>query len=414
MAAHQPLSVFVFTTSFPRWEGDDAGIFVQRLVAAVAKLGIEEHVFVPRDHSETPEEEKDEYTVTRFRYSISRGTLAFGAGIMPNVRRNPLALMQAPGLLAGFVVAALRKSRCHVVHANWLVTTLPALLYATVARCPFVVTARGEDTKLLRKRAARALLAIPLSRASAVIAVSNSVAEELRALVPSIAKKLSVIPNGVEFKSPTEREIQRLRDERSLAKGVRYLVFVGSVIPRKRLDVVVRALKEIGRPDVTLIVAGRLDDEGCVSQLKDLVKELSLEEQVRLEGPIPPGDVATLLAIGSVYVTASDYEGRPNSVLEAMAAGVPVVASDIPAHREIITNEQNGFLCSEASQFGQAIKKILESNSLRDAVGERGRHSIEHLSWKRTAQAYRDLFVSIHRAHSTVEVDAPHRHSKPH
>ena len=115
-------------------------------MSALTKLGVHETVSVPRDVDESPQEERDCFEVRRFRYALlRRGRLAFGAGIMPNIRRNPWLICQLPGLLFSFFVAALRQRRCHIVHANWLMTAIPGALYSLLTGVPLVVTARGED-----------------------------------------------------------------------------------------------------------------------------------------------------------------------------------------------------------------------------------------------------------------------------
>ena len=94
------IRICVLTTSYPRHSEDDASIFVQRMIRAMSKQDIAGFILVPRDSTEPQREQTGPFTVIRFSYSLFRkGALAFGGGIVPNMKRDPLLALQAPGLL---------------------------------------------------------------------------------------------------------------------------------------------------------------------------------------------------------------------------------------------------------------------------------------------------------------------------
>jgi glycosyltransferase involved in cell wall biosynthesis len=161
------MKVVVLTTSYPRFPGDNAGVFIEQAVERVCRAGVQVEVVAP----------------TR-SYGV-----AYGAGVVENVRRRPWRAAALPVLAGEMARAARRASKdADLVHAHWLPTGLIAL----ATRRPFVLHLHGTDVELARRApaAARAIL----RRARVVVAVSNALAESAGALG---ARDVRVIPNGV-------------------------------------------------------------------------------------------------------------------------------------------------------------------------------------------------------------------------
>lgn len=387
------LRIGLLTTSYPRRPEDEAGVFVKRLVEGFDECGAGGFVIVPRDAGEPAGERQGAFEIRRYSYGVfSPGRLAFGAGIVPNLRRRPQLLAQAPMLLLRMAGEVIRRRRqIDLVHANWLVSGIAGCLAAALCRKPLVVTVRGEDLRLLGKRLPRTLLRPVLKRSAALVCVSEEFSERLKRDRVCDPARVHFIPNGV---SVPMIERRAAREELGLSQAGRYLLFVGTVIPRKAIDVLIRALAEPQLGGFELIVCGRLDDPDYREAIEREAARLGCSSRLRLLGAVPPDLVPAYLATADYYVSASTFEGRPNSVLEAMAAGKAVVLSDIPSHREI-SREGTAAALFEAGNPGALARGIdrLERNPAeRQALESAAREGLANNSWQACARKYLELF----------------------
>jgi glycosyltransferase involved in cell wall biosynthesis len=387
------IRVAVLTTSFPRSLDDEAGVFVARLIDAFDKTGLSGVVFVPKDGNEPIDETRGSFLVRRFSYGVfQRGKLAFGMGILPNLRNNPLLIFQAPTLILGFLFSLYRfRESWSVIHANWLFAALAARLYSTFTGRPYVVTVRGEDMRILRHRFLRFVGIFALQRAVSVIAVSEGFAREIRLLVPPIEKRVQCIPNGVAMTVPLRSEAYR---RLNLSADSDYLLYVGRIIELKNIELLLRILGDPRLSRHQLLLCGRFDNNSYFASLMRLIEETQLQGRVSFVGQVSPSLIPHYLSVAKIFLSASRYEGRPNSVLEALAAGRVALVSDIPAHAEIVRNGENGYLLSP-SEPSDWVEKILELTRSRETVEkleEGAKSSVAHLSWEAAAVRYRRAF----------------------
>ena len=197
----------MLTTSYPRFEGDSVVNFLGEAVARLRERGVEVDVVSPMDFP---------------HYGI-----AYGAGIMGNLRRQPWRAALLPAFLASFRRAAGRRARdADLIHAHWL----PSGLVAATCGRPFVVQLWGTDVELAKRM--RPLARAVLGRARLVICPSNALAEAARSLG---AERVRVIPSGVEIPASVQDEAEppevlfagRLSQE----KGVLDLVEAANGLP---------------------------------------------------------------------------------------------------------------------------------------------------------------------------------------
>lgn len=388
--------ICLLTTSFPRFDGDEASVFLQRLVEGYTEAGARGVVVVPCDRNEPARGDCcGEFDIIRFRYGVFRkGALAFGSGIMPNIRRRPGLLMQAPLLLGQLAYQVLRlRKRIDAVHANWALALLAAWIAKKIAAIPYIVTVRGEDLKLLTATGLRYLFLPALRGAHAIVSVNQIFIDQIESLgigdTPCI-----VIANGVTVSDVDQHQARKFIQTRPFA-GRNYLLFVGTIVPRKSVEKLFQLLNLPRFRDHVLVLCGRLEDKAYVDSLQAEVRSLALEGRVFFEGAVAPAQIALYLASADLYVSASTFEGRPNAVLEAMAAGKVCLVSDIAAHREIITHGVNGLLCSFANPGGthKAFEGISEESMLR--MAERAKDGLRACTWKACAEAYLNLFNSL-------------------
>ena len=206
-----------------------------------------------------------------------------------------------------------------------------AVLLGFWFRRPACITLRGTIVQWSRRPIGRWLCDWAMRRAERVIAVAESLAERARqGRVPE--HRIATIPNGIDtarFRLITPAAARR---SVSLPERGRLLVSVGHISPRKGFHRVIRSLPRVIErfPDVRLaIVGGRGAEEDNRVELEALVQRLGLSERVLFTGAEMPDRVALWLGAADAFVLASDFEGCPNVILEAMACGRPVVATKV-------------------------------------------------------------------------------------
>jgi glycosyltransferase involved in cell wall biosynthesis len=383
--------VALVTTSFPLEAGSMSGIFVARLAARLAdEVGLE--VVAPA--GERPVEVVPAgYTLTTFRYAPRRWQrLAHRSGGIPAAlaARSPAVLL-LPGLLAALAAAsAAAARRSDLVHANWAAT---AAFAGPCAGRPLVTTLRGSDVARAERSAPdRRLLLRALRRSTAVALVGESLRRRAAALAPARAGRMVVIPNGVDDAFFT------VAGERRESESLR-LVSVGSLVPGKGLDRVLRAFATLPAT-VRLRLVG---DGPLAGELRALAGELGVAERLELAGQLPPAAMPGVLREADLFVFASDSEGRPNAVVEALAAGLPVVAPAIPAVRELVDDDAARlYPPGDEAALAAALTALTDDAGQRRGLAAAGQRRARELrlTWADTARRYADLYREVLAASS--------------
>lgn len=386
------LRVCVVTTSYPRWPSDDAAVFVERLVNGFETVGIEGDVVVPLDQTEQVIERRGSFVIRRFRYGFfKKGKLAFGSGILPNLRRSPSLWFQVPSLLVGLAIGIRRARSVRVVHANWLFSAVAAWSVHFFGGPPVVVTCRGEDAKLLNVPIVGRFLTAILKRCSAVITVSEGLRTAVIATgIPE--SKVHHIPNGVDVQVPSQAELEAWAAKNRFPLTTKWLISIGRVIPLKRIHDVIQLLSKPELAEFSLVICGRLDDKHYVSSIRALLRDSKLEDRVRLEGAVAPKDIPFYLKASRYFVSLSEYEGRPNAVVEAMAAGLPPIVSNIPAHRELVWDGKTGAVVSNNEQAADVIRQLEQDPHRYTSVSNNARGAVASYGWGDAARRYREVF----------------------
>lgn len=211
------------------------------------------------------------------------------------------------------------------------------------------------------------------------------------------AEKIRVILNGVPPAEPTGTTRRQLLSEFGLPGHSRLVGLIGRLWPQKRVKDAIWAadLLKVARDDVHLLVIGDGPHRDRLRKYRDQVR---IRDKVHFLGH--RGDVPRLMPHLDVLWSTSGYEGQSNAILEAMAAGVPVVATDIPGTRDLVVPETTGYLVPVGDRAGIArcTYRLLEDPELARRFGEAGRErvqgefSVEKMV-DRHAELYRELLL---------------------
>ena len=226
-------------------------------------------------------------------------------------------------------------------------------------------------------------------------------------------EKIRSIPNGIDLERFQKNDAIDIRQHYKLPQDAQIILAVGNYHKRKGLELLIEAMPQIlsYKKNVFLLIAGRSDDI-----LKKSVQNLKLHKNVVLTGPIQfptsallsvkrssqqQADQIDLLAAiylqSDVYVSASMNEGAEGlslALLDAAAAGLPIVATDISGNRDIVEDGKNGYLVPPADHesLAQAIIKILTDRQISNSFGEKNRIASEKYSWRKIAGKYLDVY----------------------
>jgi glycosyltransferase involved in cell wall biosynthesis len=190
------------------------------------------------------------------------------------------------------------------------------------------------------------------------------------------AEKFRVIPNGVPPAQPSTLNRQQLLAKLELPDGCRLIGAIGPLERRKRLKDAIWAadLLKVIRGDVHLLIAGDGPHRQRLEKFRDQVR---IRDKVHFLGE--RGDVRDLLPHFDVLWSTGEYEGQSNAILEAMAAGVPVVASDIAGNRDLVVPGQTGYLVpvGDRAGFARCANRLLDDAPLAGRLGRTGRERAE-------------------------------------
>ena len=227
-------------------------------------------------------------------------------------------------------------------------------------KIPYVITLRGKLYECLPIPSQHRQCAATLRDASAVISNSSLMANEARKLGASV-DHLVVIPNGIDHEQFQPKDKLTCRRELGLPLNGRIIVTVAHLGHRKGHHEVIRALADLP-DDVRLVIVGGSAQGGTPEKLRALASEVGVEDRLILPGPQPYEKVPIYFSAADASVLASYREGCPNAVLESLACGTPVVASDVGAVRDILPEPDVGRIVppQEIGPLRDALVDVLD------------------------------------------------------
>jgi glycosyltransferase involved in cell wall biosynthesis len=296
-------------------------------------------------------------------------------------------------------VIALRKLAPDIVHAQGVDAAVCALFARLLLRRPYVVWGRGSDvyTSWPCDRFIKRLI---FSRASGVIALTDDMSTRIKTYYDG---RVSVIPNAINpemFRPEVFRTVQRQPDGRTGGKRV---LFVGRLSKVKGVGYLIQAMRLVHQQDPTarLVLVGDGDER---KNLEVLISEQNLTDVVTFVGRVSPEQVAEHMADSDVFVLPSLSEGFPGVVLEAMASGLPVVATRVTGMHEIVHEGENGFLVhpGDPGELASRVTQLLQDPGLRERISQRNRTDAAQYSWERLIERLESIYNSIAGAGRTA------------
>ena len=307
---------------------------------------------------------------------------------------------------------------CDVVHAH---TTYPngyiAALLKKKIKMPLVITPHGQDIHVIPELGfghrldpiKSRKINYALKNAEIVTAISDSVQSSL-ITAGCNQSKIRKISNGIDIERFAKKNNQNVRRRFKLPDDSRLILSVGNYHHRKGQDNIIAAMPQVLSqfPNARLFIVGSNQEP-----LAKKIRSLKLDEFIRLTGPIPfpspqnieeinesktiSDELADLYRQSEIYVSASlnkEAEGLSLAVLDAMAAGVPVVATNISGSSDVVIHGRNGLLVppSDHKALGDAIVYLLKSEIKIKEMGVQGNLIAKQFNWKNIAHKYLSVY----------------------
>lgn len=233
--------------------------------------------------------------------------------------------------------------------------------------------------------------------ADRIIAVSASISQDLRSSLSIPEDKVRVIYNGVAPSyAPMDREYAATMIAGKYGVSRSYVCTVGTVEPRKNIGVLVeaaRVLRDLSKDSLQLLIAGGAGWKN--SRVHAIVQQHHLNKEVRFLGYVPDEDLPALYSGAVASVFSSIYEGFGLSLAEAMACGSPIVASDIPVFREIVSGAGILVDAHSPADFAGAIARVSSDAGLRRELSGKGLERARAFRWDAAAREMLNLFGEI-------------------
>lgn len=385
----------MITTSYPKYPGDVTAPVIEKIVFELARRGHAVDLVLPR-HPELMLAGRDRGLPVRFFpfYAGSGKNYAWGYASSMRADRElrPRAMAMAPlAFLSG--LATMRRlvlaNRYDVIHAHWVLPNGPlAALAAPSGRPPLVVSLHGSDVFVAeRNRALAAVARWTFRRTSWVAACASDLGERAVRLGADPARVATLL-HGVDLGEFAGGDTGAWRERTGAGEGDFLVVALGRLVAKKGFSHLLRAAASLRARGVPVRVAiGGTGD--LRARLEAEADELACRDRVRFLGDVPHDQIgglfraADVVAVPSVRDEKGNVDGLPNVLLEAMAAGRPVVATRIAGIPDVVDDGENGLLVAPGADdaLADALGRLQADRALGVKLAVAALERARSLSW---------------------------------
>jgi glycosyltransferase involved in cell wall biosynthesis len=388
------MKICTLTHTYPRFINDINAPFVEKLMEDISGKGNDVSVLTAYD----PEWSRDEtdHTVDLRTYKYIKPDkmhiLGYSRTIEGNVRFRKRVMLLSPLLFLASYRAFLklvREKEPDVIHAHWILPNgFIAGHVSRVTGIPLLIQTHGSDIFTSEKNPLFRFMARYAAKyAKYIVSPSPDHVTRLGALGID-TKKIGIVPNTVEADfstSVTEADTDGLRQKLGIPAGNKIVLAMGRMVYVKGFNYLLEGFKKIAgeHPNITLVLAG---DGVIYDEIRGQADALGIGDRVIMPGAVMRGDVPVYFKMADMFVVPSirhesgAVDGLPVVVPEAMAAGLPVISSDVGGIPILIRDGYNGILIPErdTGAIADSIQKLLADETLRTQYGKRSRAIIEN------------------------------------
>jgi len=289
-------------------------------------------------------------------------------------------------------IIMLLKINPDVIHVQSTASGISAMLINNIKKSPYIVYCQGSDVYLpwfLKKE----ISTFVFGKASSILALTNDMKLKIQDIYNT---DVVVLPNGVDLLKFLDVGNFNVRNALNIQPTEHLLLFVGRLHQIKGLEYLVKAMKLIllRHPNTKLAIIG----EGKEKQnIINCIMEHKLENNIILVGHIPHAQIPIYMLSSDVFILPSLSEGLPLVCLEAMAAGLPIIATRVGGLPEIIEEGINGFLVDpgKPEQIAESLCVLLDNKELRYYISKQNKKKVNVYSWESIVTRLERIYISV-------------------
>jgi len=401
------IRLLVLTTMYPQKIDDNSGIFIHNQIKHLQKAETKVKVIRPipyapkmlwfnpkwKSYGLIPENDTiDEVSVYYPRYIR-----------IPGKWFHSLSCYSMHSRIKKVVDSIIKGFKPHIIHTHGVTPTgYVGLRLKNRYKLPYVCSLRGSDIHTYPRngKLSMHLTKQVISGADQLVSVSD----DLKKIACTIAKpkrEIQVIYNGCDLNTffYNEEDRRKIRNELNILGNEKVIIFVGNISRNKGIFELIESFMKLKQIylDLHLILVGLGPDYKAI---QNIISSNGLNRKIHLAGSKPHNEIPHWLSAADIFVLPSYNEGLPNVVLEAMACGLPVVATTAGGIPEAIEDGESGILINkkDTESLKKAIEYLLKNEVVAKKMGNNGRRIVEHkFSWKQNVDQVIKIYKELIR-----------------
>ncbi|NOR70526.1 MAG: glycosyltransferase, partial [Methylomarinum sp.] len=383
------LKILWLTSSYPRFKTDSASIFLQNLANNISAKKHEIHILSP-DHINIDSTFHEPFiTKHNFQYFFPRRLqkLAYGSGILPNLKNNKWLYLQAPFFIIALFFSTwrlIRQINPAIIHAHWIFPQgFVAVILGKAFNIPVITTAHGGDAFSLKNSILEKIKRWTIQNCTAWSSNTNATANAFGNKIPLP----NIIPMGIDFKKFSSGNSEFLRS--NIAQNTLILLFVGRLVEKKGVSDLLTAYSLFSDDQKNKTLLWIVGDGSERKTLEEQAQSLKIKNNVTFWGKLPNEQLPNYYAAADIFIAPSitdssgDTEGQGVMLLESMASGTAIVSTNTGGISEVIDDHITGLLPppKHPLELKSAIFKLIENTKLRQNIAKKGQLAAQAYDW---------------------------------
>jgi len=256
------------------------------------------------------------------------------------------------------------------------------------------LTIENKNLSFLEKKASQSI-----KKASHIIAVSNATKKDIMQYYNIASDKISVIYHGMDLdflKSPSEAKNMKIKNKYSLNKP--FLLSVSTLEPRKNFETLIHSYAKLNKSiidEYDLVIVGQNGWSDEKKKLEAIIQHYKLTQKVKLLGFVDREELKSIYNLAKIYLHTSLYEGFGMSLLDAMAYKLPIIASDVSCHREILDKAALYYDLMNAQDLALKIELLLIDNDRYTDLSDKSQKRLKIFSWDKAAEQTAEVYKKV-------------------